>query len=360
MQGNILFDISHLRFEGNGIADFNASMAQMSNIDSHRNHFYTEKFVKTFGQNACRYAPNSVFAYSHIDMPGLDGKMHEEVKVQFEEMVNERTNLIETFLTFLWFVKDNSVGLWSTIGQIPANGIVTHLANSISFYSCTGEKSICTFSEEDIKRAGQLTVKYQEICPPGELTPMKDKIMSYELDQNGNPFRSFVQTQKSIINYNTQNSIQRAFHFLILARKQNVLIYKIAYYMAVFESLFTTDSREITTKMSYRVAFYIGESGKECKEMFRNVGRAYEVRSRFLHGQRFNDDNDFSEQNLTKYATLMDDILRRVFKRIFEQDHELFTENESIVNNREAFLNSLVFDTPFRKNKAPKNKEKAK
>ncbi|MES2704673.1 MAG: hypothetical protein V4649_18680 [Bacteroidota bacterium] len=355
MQGNILFDISHLRFEGSGTADFNAGMALMSNIDSKRNEFYTERFTKTFGQNACRYAPGSVFAYSSVDMRGMDGKLHEEVRIQFEELMNERIQLIETFLTFLWFVKDNSVGLWSTIGQIPSNGIVNHLANNLSSYNCMGEKNSCVFTPEQITEAGALTVKYEKMCP-GLITPMREKIMSYELDQHNNPFRTFIQTQKSIINYNSQNSIQRAIHFIVLARKQNVLIYKIAYYMAVFESLLTTDSREITTKMSYRAAFYIAESPQECKEIFRLIGRAYDVRSKFLHGQRFSDDSDFSEKNLLKYATKLDEYLRRIFKNIFDRDHELFTEDESLGSNREAFLNSLVFDTPFRKSKIPKNK----
>lgn len=295
MKANLLFDISHLRFTGQGEADINAEMLFVTNIDKKRTEFFTQAFIKTYGLNDTRYSPNSVFAYSQIDIPDVDATLIEEIKQQFEEVMLQRIQLLESFLFFLWLEKDNSVGLWYTIGQIPSKNIVAKVGKSMSFYNCKGLKENCEFTPEELKKIGALTLMYQKICPPVQ-TNYLGMVMGFEFDQHGIPFRTYLQAHGNHISYNEQNCIQRAFHFITIGRNQNVLIYKIAYYMAAIECLFTTDSKEITKTMSYRVAFYIGKSKSESLSIFNKVNKAYNIRSKFLHGQPFSSVNDYALQ----------------------------------------------------------------
>jgi len=348
MKARILFDISHLKLEGTGEAIVNAGVVTLSNIDKKREVFFTNEFKKYFGTHAIRYNPGSVFAYTDFEVSDLDDDFDAAVRLRMEDAIKVPVQLIETFLTFLWLVKDNSIGLWSTIGIAPSKNIAIMLHNGISFYDCEGRKSNAVYSEEELKRAGMFTKRYEQICPEYIPETAESILDEFELDQFGVPFRTFIQTQKRLINYNQQNCIQRAFHFLILARRQNVLVYKIAYYMAVFECLFTTDAREITTKMAQRAAFYIGNSADECKQIARLISDSYDVRSRFLHGQRFAKSNDYSESKLMPKSVELDSLLRKILCQIIEHDHELFIEDENDKGKRERFLTSIIFDKKFR------------
>jgi hypothetical protein len=349
MKVRVLFDISHLKFEGAGEAVVNTGAVIISNIDKKRESFYTPEFKNYFGTHSMRYTPGSVFAYTECDVPDSIDDFEAAVRLKLEDAIKVPGKLIEAFLTFLWLIKDNSVGLWSTTGIAPSKNIAIHISNSISYYACDGRKCNVAYSEEDLKRAGMLTVKYEKICQE-YLNENVDLILDeFEFDQFGVPFRTFIQTQKRVINYNSQNCIQRAFHFLILARRQNVLIYKIAYYMAVFECLFTTDAREITMKMSQRAAFYIGNSAEECRNIAKLISDCYDVRSRFLHGQRFKKPKDCSESELLPKAVELDCLLRRILCQIIEHDHELFVEDENDKDKRERYLTGIVFEKKFRK-----------
>ena len=348
MEGKILFDISHLRFEGNGIADVNAGSLFLTNNDELRNEFYTEKFIRANGIGDIRYTPSSVFAFCQTDLTNTDGKLDEEIRLIFEEVMAERMQLIEGFLWFTWFIKDNSVGLWSTFGQIKSRNIINKISRSFSFYNCQGTKDNCSFSKEQLTRIGELTQIYQNICPR-PLKTMREMIFTYEFDQHGMPFRTYLQRYTNAINYNDQNCIERAFHFLSIARSQTVLIYKIAYYLAIFESLFTTDSTEINKKMSNRAAFYIGESQEEYEYIFITIFDSYKIRSKFLHGQVFESDDDIETTHLLRTAEELDQILRKVLLKIMTKDAEIFSKYD--ITSRSAYLNSFLPKSLFlRKN----------
>ncbi len=355
MEGNILFDISHLRFDKDGAvrATVNDGMFVMSNEDIVRETFFTDTYKKQYGIYNTSYIPKSVFAYSKITIENTDRKIDEQIQMEFEEMMFERVQYLESLLTFLWFVKDNSVGLYSTIGQIPAKNIVGSLSKSIGYWNCGGNKENVLFTDTEIIDAANLTFKYREICGKG-LKRLVDSIIPTEFDQHKKPHRHYLIRAKNDFNYNEQNCIERALNFLIIARSQSYIIYKIAYYIAVLECLFTTNSSEITMRMSYRIAFYIGESMNECHKIFKTVYDAYDIRSRFLHGQKFKSDNDIKIETLTITSKELDNILRRAFRKIFESPAPF---SEYTNEDRDSYLNSLIFDLPFERKNTPKNKK---
>jgi len=356
MQAKILFDITHLRFIGEGIGNINDGLFKVTNIDRYRFDFYTEKFSKEYGIADTKYIPGSAFAFSEFDIPDSDGVLFDEIKIKFEEAMAERLQYVESFLVGLWFIKDNSIGLWSTSGIIPSKNIVSRLSKSMSAYNCKGEKENCIFTPNEIEQVGKLTIKFYQ-ANKRPLKKMNEMLVpSAELDNTGVPFRTFLLRTQNDFGYNDLNSVERAFHFLATARSQNILIYKIAYYMAVFESLFTTEQSEITMRMSYRVAFYIGENLEECREIFKLIYESYNIRSRFLHGQKFSSDSDIEITKLSDKSEKLDGILRRIFIKIINQDLEVFTQYEK--SDRDGYLNSLVFGLPFERSNVKKEKKK--
>lgn len=349
MDGKILFDISHLRYTGKEKikATINDGEFILSNEDNIREGFYSDVFKKQYGLFETNYIPQNIFAYTHCTLENTDKKLLEEIQMEFEEIMYVRQQYIESLLTFLWFVKDNSIGLYSTIGETAEGRLTGKISKSISYWTCEGEKATSFFSKEEILEAASLTFKFRDIST-FEIKSIHNLLTNFEFDQNGKPFKRYLERRTNYFDYNSQNAIERAFTFLITARSQPIIIYKIAYYMAVFESLFTTSSNEITMRMSYRVAFYIGETAEDCKAIFDNIYNSYNIRSRFIHGQPFKSNKEIELNKLKAIAKSLDDLLRHVFRKILIDDSKIFTEYSN--DERDRYLNSLIFSLPFERN----------
>lgn len=343
MDCKVLFDISHLRFERQAIADVNNGMFFLSNVDKKREDFYTEIYKKQYGLNDINYIPNSVFGYSEFSMPDADMQLDEQIQMMFEDEMFERMQFIEPLLSFMWFEKDNSIGLFSVIGEIPAKRMAARVSKSLSYWNCKGEKENISFSEDEIQSVSRMVMKFKELIT-SEKPDLRKALLYTDLDQNGKPYKQYLSRSTNFYDYNSTNCIERAFTFLNLARSQKFIIYKIAYYMAVFESLFTTNSTEIVTRMSYRVAFYLGESAKECCDIYETMADAYNVRSKFLHGQKFDSEQDIEQDRLIGISTKIDKILRRAFRKMFDNP-EPFTKYDN--RSRDKYLSTLVFGLPF-------------
>jgi hypothetical protein len=342
MDAQILFNITNLSFEGQGILSGN--FFNLSNIDRGREIFYTDVFKKELGEFETRYTPNSVYGFCNLILENTANKSKTEIANDFKNVLFEREQALLGYLTFTWLVKDNSIGILSSVGYINNVGI-SKIISSVKPWDSKGEQQYTVFTKEELVQVADYTVKYQEIMNDS-FTPINDGVAEYHKDQEGKQFRNVVSRLSPDFNYNNQNAIQRALKFLAAARENRYLVYKIAYYMPVFECLFITDAAEITTKMAYRAAFYIGENLEECKSIFKTVTDGYNIRSRYLHGQKFSSDSEITNEKLVVLSTKIDDILRRIFVKIINGDYEPFISFSK--EERNKFLNGLVFDSRFR------------
>lgn len=135
----------------------------------------------------------------------------------------------------------------------------------------------------------------------------------------------------------TENKPVGRFYFnIVAARASSITPMKILYYCAALESLFSFEkSPEIAYRISERTALCIGENLEDKKYIFDLVKKAYDVRSKVIHGNFFKN-NELEQQR--KLSLQIDELLRRVSKFV--------ERNELDFNNSEAckdyFLNAVL------------------
>jgi hypothetical protein len=101
------------------------------------------------------------------------------------------------------------------------------------------------------------------------------------------------------------------------------------------EALFgPEDAREITYRLSQRVAFFLSEDRNEAKQLFATAKKGYGFRSKIVHGRWKKDKN--SEQLMAETESMV----RRSLVRILEDPELTKTFSE---RGRERFLDHLVF-----------------
>ena len=347
----MLFDLAYLRFDRTAKAEFNSGFLFLTNTNN-RIDFLSANLIKQFGQGIIPYGDGDVFGYSNFSMSESGIVTQEQVNLEFKSAFDLRTQHLRVFINFLWFIKDNSVGLYDIYGEIPQLNFVSRESKSIVNYNCNGEMEDVYFNQEEFDQVTEITLNYSKIAPPR--TEIKNPIaVGHEKYEKTGKF--VIPKTADNFNYNEQNSLERAFNFLVTARNQKYLVYRIAYFMPIFECLFTTDSSEIQTKMAYRAAFYIGETFEECESIFKTVLLGYNIRSKFLHGQKFSSEKEIEKTALIDLSRKIDDILRKVLVKAINKDYEIFIDY--VKEDKDSFFNKLVFELPFERKYIKKSKK---
>ena len=343
MNARLFYNISFLHFEGNGIARINEGVLYLTNQDELRPKFLSENVVKEYGESIKRYAPKNVFGYSEIQLSQTGILSPSQFNKEYLEIFDLGIVHMHTYINMLWFIKDNSVGLWGVYGEIIEMKQVNGVSKTIVNYNAQGGIDYTTFNQDQLKEAGLIAVKLYDIFPKRKIHT--EPTIIYERDANNKQIRGIKPKVPETFEYSDQTSLERALYFLVTARNQNYLIYKIAFYMPIFECLFIAQGvTEITYKMSLRVAYYIGQNETEREGIFQTIKKGYDIRSRFLHGQEFEISSDDKEP-LLKLSSDLDSILRKVFLKIINEDAEVFIKYNS--KERESFLNNIIFGLPF-------------
>lgn len=336
METKIIFNINYLKFAEKGIGTIKTPFFNLTNDNDLREEYFTDLYKSQVGLLGTRYGEDSVFGYYNHNWE--DEKML-EVSGAMPNLLNKHLDFAMMFVSFLWLIKDNSVGISEGIAQTEDIGL-HRIKGKNGPTNCIGNRASVEFSKEDFIEMGSLMEKIQKIKPEAQPVTLDEKVDVFETDKTGIPYKAMLKNQGRNFNYNNTNCIERALTFLLTARATYNLIYKIGYYMPIFECLFTTDSHEITTKLAYRTAFYISDDKEERKDIFKTISEAYNIRSKFLHGQVFDSKANITEENLTKISTKIDGLLRRVLKKIITTDLDNFKAQK---HDRDKFLNQLIF-----------------
>lgn len=249
----------------------------------------------------------------------------------FEKLSNKilhlYTCILSDYLAFLWFVKDNSVTYDNAILYINDCKVVASSLNYLPISNCFGEFLIEEFSEEEMNFCFNVAQLYNTNVFSNK-KPDKENIVVNRIDTNSNDS-----------NYNDNNRIERAFIFLQSLRATVLLPQKIALYIPVFECLFSTDSNEITHKVSERVAQYIGSDKMDKLEIFKTVKECYDLRSKFFHGSPLSKKHNTKEKQ-KELAKKIDSICRKVFLKAITHDSEVFKSDDKKLSD---FFDSLIF-----------------
>jgi hypothetical protein len=329
MEFKIIFSIRHFLLQ-----DLDYIETPLFTIHSHvsvREKFIDDLFKSKLGIKALQSFENNLFAFKIVTVePEVDEKSEAVMKLNVETY--SKAEAIKTFLFFLWFVKDNSISVDETYGYETMTHQFACFPNHTISSNASGLFENVAFSNEEIDRATNIMFKYIEVCPGETIDAASEEFFS---DSSIGERKDVL---KNAVNSNNElNNLQRAITFLSTARSTPHLPYKIALYMPILESLFSDIPDEVTQKVSERVAFYVGKDKAERIEIFKTVKSAYDVRSRFLHGQKLSS-NKSKPDYLKPLSVRVDEIIRTVLTKIVMEDSDKFLQKDT-----KDFLSQIIF-----------------
>jgi hypothetical protein len=204
----------------------------------------------------------------------------------------------------LWLIKDHSIDIMlgfveypfviSTIIDLPYHRAMVH-SNWVTGGSFTslGEYHSTNFTLADI-----------------------NKIVAWGVSKIVEPF-SLSQQSKSAIKPGGQR-ITRCTVFLQTARREIDLGIRITHFCSAFECLFSTDNKEMTHKLSERVAYFLESDAKKRIEIYSDLKAIYAIRSQVSHGSAI---TKKLFPKISYFSKKADDILRRVLIKLDNEIH---------------------------------------
>lgn len=130
----------------------------------------------------------------------------------------------------------------------------------------------------------------------------------------------------------------RFHYFVAMARKSAHPAMKIAQMCSALESMFSTDTVELSHRLSERVALFLGEIGFDREKTYQEVKRCYGVRSQVTHGAYVK----VKEEEVSALSFRLAELLREISWRVMSEEpiYNVFAgSNESI----EAYFRRLLF-----------------
>ncbi len=209
--------------------------------------------------------------------------------------LNTRLAKVKLFLQFLWLIKDNSVNAdlgylehpYDTLKAGVRRSNVSRNFFSLFFSTAEGEVTATEFTRDELRKARDIFKRV-----PGE-------IVFHPQSATDDRFGRF----------------ERAFYFSQAARTSSDLGVKIANYCTCLEALFSTDSKELSHKLSERVACFLESELEGRLKLFHLIKKAYGIRSRVVHGAG---GSKSLQREVIATSISCDHILRRIFLTILE------------------------------------------
>lgn len=230
------------------------------------------------------------------------------------------------YIDSLWFVKDNCCFCNQYFLELVADQQVGITYKDVMTSNATDEFSWISFSAEELHRHNDLffKIKIQQVAIGARHQPDFDSLFSAEGGIIASP------TNKVVYDH---PRFYRALFFLNMVRKNGSAITKITFFMMLYECLFTSDARSIAKKIRERAATLLGGAGKAKKVFKELIFKAYDIRSRNVHG----DTIDLPPEKIREIVSALDRYTREVLlKLIYSDDIKIFTSPE-LVENRAAF-----------------------
>lgn len=155
--------------------------------------------------------------------------------------------------------------------------------------------------------------------------------------------RSLIFSNKSVmvgrISDKSYSRFARFYHFLDTSRRTPYAAIKIAHCCTALESLFSTDTVELSHRLSERVAFLFSRHGSDAETVYQFIKDCYSVRSSVTHGSpvpsKFSKGLENQSENLQEY-------MRKLVFMISE-DKRLFDVLNGGNEGIELYFRKLIF-----------------
>lgn len=205
-------------------------------------------------------------------------------------LLNARLQIALSLCTVLWLIKDNSINFDRAFLQFPHGTPVVSPRVSINswttrFSKADGSIGSTEFSKEELRAGIAVYNNLYESKSTSDISPGLTPGTAGSVDR-----------------------LPRALYFLQGARAMGDLAHKVANYCTSFEALVSTSSTELAHQVSERVAILIGNDSNDALEIYGNLKRAYNTRSKLVRGGRLTAGKD----QFLKESLNCDSYLRRL------------------------------------------------
>lgn len=230
---------------------------------------------------------------------------------------------VQGLLKNAWLLKDHAIQCESAYLVVfqergLANWSTNRVAGRPRFSDGQGEGTV-KFSMEELER----------------WTELNNRVEGYLHEKDSMGFPSMMDKGFS--------RFGRALQFVNSARHSSNITIRISQYCTALETLFTTDTAELSHKLSERVAFFLGQAGFNRVDVFKTVKAAYGVRSKTTHGDTL---NQKQIEDLSRISGQSDEYLRTIMNLILSDEDTLAMfdgKNEGI----EAYFEELILGSSF-------------
>ncbi|MEJ1127791.1 hypothetical protein V9L20_09430 [Variovorax sp. CCNWLW225] len=279
----------------------------VTNNPGHVARFLQTSHIVTIGSlEAKPLTGGSVVLYRVDDLPDIS-----QASVEVINFLRE----VQAFLTAAWLKKDNSANceLAFSFGQETPHVHSNSLALQYTDHS-GGRKSIKV--DEGL---------LAEIC--------KLHATSFQGVTQQN-FPAHTVFRKSIAR------LDRGMKFLQQARSSDDLGQKVANYCSFFEALLSTSASELSHQLSERIAFLLSDDPNKRLGFFKDVKKAYGVRSKIVHGDILTAGVIAS---LVDVARTCDEFARSLVLKIVQEPHLDALFNTGSNELLDAYMLNLIF-----------------
>lgn len=318
-----------------------------------RDPFYRFETFNLFNHNSFYqgwYSDKIVDEFGLIRLQGFDNRPHFLSIMEKEEALkyynsinivsysNLVSNRLQSFVSYLWFVKDNSVNTGWLFIEDQSDNIVEGDYKYFSeeraqkFSKATGHYETTKFSREDLSKAENIMRASLKLIPNHYIKREK-RLTDINPVAQRNPLYD--------VNYNSFNRIERSIQFLTQARMSSFLPFKIAFYMGVYECLFSTDKVEIGHKVAERASFYIGGDSSIKRANYSLVKDSYNLRSNYIHGGELDDKVIKKYNGIENICSSIDSLTRKILTKVILEDSDKFLMQK---NKLDEWYTSLLFN----------------
>jgi len=173
------------------------------------------------------------------------------------------------------------------------------------------------------------------------IEPTKNSFVPLESYEKSNYTLSDVEKLKISLEkisriYCEKDSLIITFYYLITSLRDYEWISRFAMLTTVIESIFSTDSQEISHKISERIAYFLEDTGIKRKEVYDKTKELYAIRSKIVHGS--NVSKYIGDISITKLEELEEIVYKSLNKIIFDDKiYEIFTSKR-----KEEYFKNLI------------------
>ncbi|MDR5860702.1 hypothetical protein FZZ93_07450 [Halomonas eurihalina] len=279
----------------------------LTNNKKHFSSFFTEKHIKNLGS----------LEYLHL----TSGRPVIFSTKNFSTPFNPDTELldflreVQGFLYKTWLWKDNSANCQLAFALGTGFDLTSSNCLPVFNSSASGENKALKIT---LKEAKELKNKYGI-----SISAIKEK-----------NFPEDTALKKHLGRLTVAN------HHIREARNNRDIGFKIANYCSFFETLFSTDSSELSHQLSQRVSFFLSKQPTERIHHYTLLKKAYSIRSKAVHGDML----DSKQKELKKISQHCDQLARDCLIKISKSTRLSQLFNNGSRNEISNFLLEVIFD----------------